>query len=116
MCVAAALSGCATPLQHTTHEKKYTRGKCRKLFSSPKNTMRIITPMWMYGFNSRARVRQTRVRFWDALNYESANYMQHLNAFMQSEGRRYHDLLIASDQVLPRKAPGSPEDGLDGWS
>ena len=42
--------------------------------------------------------------------------MQHLNAFIQSEGRRYQDLLLASDQVIPRKALGSPEDGLDGWS
>jgi len=42
--------------------------------------------------------------------------MQHLNAFIQSEGRRYQDLLLASDQVVPRKASGSPEDGLDGWS
>ena len=57
-----------------------------------------------------------RPHIWDALNYESANYMQHLNAFIQSEGRRYQDLLLASDQILPRKAPGSPEDGLDGWS
>lgn len=57
-----------------------------------------------------------RPHIWDALNYESANYMQHLNAFMQSEGRRYQDLLLASDQISPRKAPGSAEDGLDGWS
>jgi len=42
--------------------------------------------------------------------------MQHLNAFIQSEGRRYQDLLLASDQIFPRKATGSPEDGLDGWS
>src|SRR5690606_1561134 len=51
-----------------------------------------------------------------ALRYESANYMQHLEAFVKSEGKRYQDLVPAIDQVVPRKAPGSPEDGLDGWS
>ena len=69
-----------------------------------------------YDVTSTGEPAGARPHIWDALNYESANYMQHLNAFMQSEGRRYQDLLLASDQVLPRKAPGSPEDGLDGWS
>jgi hypothetical protein len=39
-----------------------------------------------------------------------------LKAFMLSEGPRYENLLLASDQILPRKALGSPDDGLDGWS
>lgn len=69
-----------------------------------------------YDITSTGEPAGARPHIWDALNYDSANYMQHLNAFMQSEGRRYQDLLLASDQVLPRKAPGSPEDGLDGWS
>jgi len=69
-----------------------------------------------YDITSTGEPAGARPQIWDALNYESANYMQHLNAFIQSEGRRYQDLLLASDQVLPRKAPGSPEDGLDGWS
>jgi len=69
-----------------------------------------------YDVTSTGEPAGARPHIWDALNYESANYMQHLNTFMQSEGRRYQDLLLASEQVLPRKAPGSPEDGLDGWS
>ena len=35
---------------------------------------------------------------------------------MLSEGARYRDLQLASDDVTPRKAPGSFEDGLEGWS
>lgn len=69
-----------------------------------------------YDLTSTGEPAGARPHIWDALNYESANYMQHLNAFVQSEGRRYQDLLLASDQISPRKAPGSPEDGLDGWS
>jgi hypothetical protein len=42
--------------------------------------------------------------------------MQHLKAFMLSEGDRYKDLQLANDQINPRKAEGSPEEGLDGWS
>ena len=69
-----------------------------------------------YDITTTGEPAGARPHIWDALNYESANYMQHLNTFIQSEGRRYQDLLLASDQLLPRKAPGSPEDGLDGWS
>jgi hypothetical protein len=69
-----------------------------------------------YDLTSTGEPAGARPHIWDALNYESANYMQHLHAFVQSEGRRYQDLLLASDQISPRKAPGSPEDGLDGWS
>jgi hypothetical protein len=69
-----------------------------------------------YDITTTGEPAGARPQIWDALNYESANYMQHLNAFVQSEGRRYQDLLLASDQIFPRKAPGSPEDGLDGWS
>jgi hypothetical protein len=69
-----------------------------------------------YDVTSTGEPAGARPQIWDALKYESANYMQHLNTFMQSEGRRYQDLLLASDHILLRKAPGSPETGLDGWS
>jgi hypothetical protein len=42
--------------------------------------------------------------------------MQWLGKFMLSEGLRYRDLLLASDDLAPRKAEGSKEDGLDGWA
>jgi len=57
-----------------------------------------------------------RPHIWDALQYESGLYMQHLKQFVMSEGRRYQELQPASDHVHPRKAPMAPEDGLDGWA
>jgi hypothetical protein len=69
-----------------------------------------------YDMTSTGEPAGARPQIWDAFKYESANYMQHLKAFMLSEGSRYENLLLASDQILPRKAPGSPDDGLDGWS
>ncbi|MBN2369510.1 MAG: DUF4038 domain-containing protein [Vicinamibacteria bacterium] len=57
-----------------------------------------------------------RPYIWDALRYSSGEYMRHLAAFVLSEGRRYQNLLLATDDIAPRQAPGSPEKGLDGWS
>ncbi len=57
-----------------------------------------------------------RPYFWDALKYTSAGYMQWLRNFILSEGARYRDLLLASDDLTPRKAEGSPARGLDGWA
>lgn len=57
-----------------------------------------------------------RPHFWDALKYESANYMQHLAAFILSEGAKYQHLRPDSQNIHPQKAPGSPERGLDGWA
>ncbi len=56
-----------------------------------------------------------RPYFWQALRYKSGNYMQWLGKFVLSEGTRYRDLLLASDDLSPRKAEGSKENGLDGW-
>jgi hypothetical protein len=57
-----------------------------------------------------------RPHIWEALKYESGRYMRHLAAFVMSEGVDYRRLQPASGAIDPRKAPGSPEDGLDGWS
>ena len=57
-----------------------------------------------------------RPHFWDALRYESGGYMKHLYAFIMSEGDRYQTLQPAADNIHPRKAPGVPEEGLDGWA
>jgi hypothetical protein len=57
-----------------------------------------------------------RPHIWDALKYESANYMQHLKAFILSEANKYQQLQPAHKNISPQKAPGSPENGLDGWS
>jgi hypothetical protein len=57
-----------------------------------------------------------RPHVWDALKYESGKYMQHLATFVLSEGAKYQLLQLASEDIHPQKASGSPEDGLDGWS
>jgi hypothetical protein len=57
-----------------------------------------------------------RPHFWDALKYESGLYMQHLKTFVLSEGNKYQNLTPAAKDISPQKAPGSPENGLDGWS
>jgi hypothetical protein len=57
-----------------------------------------------------------RPHFWDALQYESGKYMQHLKMFVLSEGDKYRNLRPASLDIHPQKAPISPERGLDGWS
>jgi hypothetical protein len=57
-----------------------------------------------------------RHHFWDALKFESALYMQHLKTFVLSEGKKYQQLEPCLKNIIPQKAPGSPEKGLDGWS
>ncbi|MFO7445259.1 MAG: DUF5060 domain-containing protein [Ignavibacteriaceae bacterium] len=57
-----------------------------------------------------------RPHVWDAFNYESANYMRHLNEFILSEGGKFQELHLARQDVQPNKAPDSPPMGLDGWS
>jgi len=57
-----------------------------------------------------------RHHIWDALKFESANYMQHLAAFILSEGTRYRDLQPAMTNINPQQAPGSQRMSLEGWS
>ena len=57
-----------------------------------------------------------RPQVWDAFKYESATYMKHLKAFILSEGKKYQELQLARQDIQPHIAPGSPEQGLDGWS
>jgi hypothetical protein len=69
-----------------------------------------------YDVTSASEPRGGRPYFWEALRYRSAEYMRGLGDFMLSEGTRYRELELASDALEPRKAPGSSEQGLDGWS
>jgi hypothetical protein len=57
-----------------------------------------------------------RHHFWDALKFESALYMRYLSAFVLSEGKKYQELEPCHGNINPRKAPDSPEEGLDGWA
>ncbi len=69
-----------------------------------------------YDVTSDAEPQGTRPYFWQALRYASAEYMRGLGAFVLSEGVRYRELRPASGSLSARKAPGSSEQGLDGWS
>jgi hypothetical protein len=69
-----------------------------------------------YDVTTGSEPKGWRVYFWEALRLKSGNYMQWLAKFMLSEGPRYTDVVLASDDLAPRKAEGSKEDGLDGWS
>jgi endo-1,4-beta-D-glucanase Y len=69
-----------------------------------------------YDVTSASEPAGPRPYFWQALAYASAEYMRGLGAFVLSEGTRYRELQLASEDLTPRKAPGSFEDGLEGWS
>jgi hypothetical protein len=69
-----------------------------------------------YDVTSASEPQGPRPYFWQALRYESAQYMRGLRDFILSEGARYRELQLASDDLVPRKAAGSSEGGLDGWS
>ncbi|HQE95667.1 MAG TPA: DUF4038 domain-containing protein [Candidatus Marinimicrobia bacterium] len=57
-----------------------------------------------------------RHHIWEALKFESANYMKYLSSFILSEGNKYQDLRLAREDIHPNKAPNSPPTGLDGWA
>ena len=69
-----------------------------------------------YDITSTGEPAGARPHIWEALKYDSATAMQHLQAFVLSEDARYQQLIPATADISPRKAPGAPEDGLDGWS
>ncbi len=69
-----------------------------------------------YDITSTGEPAGARPHFWDALKYESANYMHLLKEFILSEGNKYENLKPAYADINPQKAPGSPPEGLDGWS
>jgi hypothetical protein len=57
-----------------------------------------------------------RPHIWDAMKYESANYMKYLGNFILSEGEKYQLLEPATNDIIPAKRNDSFADGLDGWS
>ncbi len=69
-----------------------------------------------YDLTSTGEPAGWRPHIWDALRYESGAQMRHLRDFFLSEGDRYQDLVLASQEITPRAAPDSSPDGLDGWS
>ncbi len=69
-----------------------------------------------YDVTSTGEASGWRPYIWQALKYRAANYMQYLRAFVLSEGTRYRDLVLASDDLKPRASTRAVADGLDGWS
>ncbi len=69
-----------------------------------------------YDMTSTGEPAGARPHFWTALKYKGASYMKHLRDFILSEGKKYQDLQPDNRDVSPSKAPGSPQDGLDGWA
>lgn len=69
-----------------------------------------------YDLTTTGEPSGARPHVWEAFKYESANYMKHLNSFILSEGEKFQNLQLARHDLIPNKAPGSPEMGLDGWS
>ncbi len=69
-----------------------------------------------YDITTTGEPEGMRPHIWEALQYESGGYMQYLSSFIQSEGSKYWNLRPCSGDILPRKATGAPEKGLDGWS
>jgi hypothetical protein len=69
-----------------------------------------------YDITTTGEPAGTRPYFWDALLYPSGGQMQHLKAFILSEGRKFQDLMPMQADISPRKAPDSKDRGLDGWS
>jgi hypothetical protein len=69
-----------------------------------------------YDLTTTDEPKGSRPYIWEALQYQSAGQMQWMQKFITSEGKTYQNLQLASDDISPRKAPGSPETGLDGWA
>jgi hypothetical protein len=69
-----------------------------------------------YDLTSTGEPAGWRPHIWTALRYESGAQMQHLKAFVLSEGERYQHLKLASNDLAPRSIPDASADGLDGWS
>jgi hypothetical protein len=69
-----------------------------------------------YDITSTGEPAGFRPHVWDAMKYESADYMRHLGEFILSEGEKYEALEPVQADILPRKSADSFDDGLDGWS
>ena len=69
-----------------------------------------------YDLTTTGEAAGWRPYIWTALKYTSGAQMQHLRAFVLSEGARYQDLVPVPQDLQPRSIPGALADGLDGWS
>lgn len=58
----------------------------------------------------------SRPNIWEALQYPAGKQVGFLKTFIESEGPKFQELLLASDELHPRKSKDSKKDGLDGWA
>jgi hypothetical protein len=69
-----------------------------------------------YDITTTGEPSGARPHVWDALQYESGKMMQHLKAFILSEGSRYQNLQPYQQHLHPQQTKNSSVRGLDGWS
>ncbi|HEU4654049.1 MAG TPA: DUF5060 domain-containing protein [Steroidobacteraceae bacterium] len=69
-----------------------------------------------YDVTSTGEPAGWRPHIWTALKYRSGSQMQYLKKFVLSEGARYQQLQLASNDVSTRHSANPSDTGLDGWS
>ena len=69
-----------------------------------------------YDLTSTGEPAGWRPHVWTALRYQSGGQMQHLKAFVLSEGSRYQQLELAAADVSTRSTVSPKDEGLDGWT
>lgn len=69
---------------------------------------------WAGGIWSGEVEAKSKYPIWQAMQWPSAAQMQHLKAFVLSEGDRYQQLQPARDLVSPNNS--GKDKGLDGWA
>jgi len=69
---------------------------------------------WQGGMWSGEVEEASKYPIWDVIQWPSADQMRHLRTFVLSEGRRYQDLIPATDSVAPNQSSG-PKTNV-GWA
>lgn len=69
-----------------------------------------------YDMTTTGEPAGSRPHIWDALQYESGKQMQHLKAFILTEGAAYQRLQPQHQNLHPQKEKNSSVRSLDGWS
>lgn len=69
---------------------------------------------WKGGLWSGEVEKASKYPIWEVIGWPSAGQMQHLAAFVLSEGRRYQDLIPSTALLTPHRSGKSK--GLTGWA
>jgi len=57
-----------------------------------------------------------RPYIWETLIYPAGEQVGHIRKFLLSEGATFQDMVLASNELNPRKSARSHPNGLDGWA